>query len=104
VIGRVTGPTIAPSLVTDLVQAVDFFRVDLLGFSVSLSPQLMALQETITAVRISKRMAQIKILVGGGAIANSGDLPQQLGADAYVATAADIVRAGNRLVGLVTDE
>jgi methanogenic corrinoid protein MtbC1 len=90
--------------IEDLMQATDFFNADLLGLSVSLSPQLKKLRETIAAVRSLKRDAPVKVLVGGHALVNAGDLPQQFGADAYAPTAADAVAVGNKLVGLPCHE
>lgn len=85
---------------TDLVQAVEVFRADLLGLSVSLSSQLVALEQAIATVRRSACGERVKILVGGPALAHSGDLPRELGADAYAATAAEAVAEGRRLLGL----
>jgi methanogenic corrinoid protein MtbC1 len=86
--------------VADLVQAVEFFHADLLGLSVSVSSQLAVLQATIAAVRNSPSGGYVKILVGGPALAHSGDLPRELGADGYAATAAEAVAVGRQLVGL----
>jgi methanogenic corrinoid protein MtbC1 len=83
----------------DLIQAVDFFRCDVLGLSVSLSTQLPVLRETIRAVRQTAGARGVKILIGGRALAETGDLPDQLGADGYTVRADDAVALGNRLVG-----
>jgi MerR family transcriptional regulator, light-induced transcriptional regulator len=88
--------------ITDLVQAVEVFRADVLGLSVSLSSQLVALEETIAVVRQSPYGARVKILVGGPALADSGDLPHELGADAYAATAAEAVAVARQLLDLPT--
>jgi methanogenic corrinoid protein MtbC1 len=58
------------------------------------------LQATIAAVRNSPSGGYVKILVGGPALAHSGDLPRELGADGYAATAAEAVAVGRQLVGL----
>ena len=52
----------------DLVQAIDFYRADLLCLSVSLRSQLATLKQTIEAVRHSERGRVVKILVGGRAL------------------------------------
>jgi methanogenic corrinoid protein MtbC1 len=90
--------------VEDLVQAVEFFHADELGLSVSLISQLKTLRDTIEAVRSLQRDMPVKILVGGLALSSLGDLPQQFGADATAATAAEAVAVGNQLVGLPCSE
>jgi methanogenic corrinoid protein MtbC1 len=88
----------------DLLQATEFFHADLLGLSVSSSTQLKALKDTIAAVRELNRDSPLKIIAGGRALANSGDLANQLGADAYAASATEAVAIGNQLVGLPCHE
>lgn len=84
----------------DLVQAVDFFKADVIGLAVSLPAQLPALRETIQALRRSQRGARAKILVGGGGLAGMSELARELGADDYAADPAQAVALGNSLVGL----
>jgi MerR family transcriptional regulator, light-induced transcriptional regulator len=90
----------ADAPIPDLVQAVEGFRIDLLALSVARATQQETLRETIKAVRQGPRGLQVKVLVGGIAFANLGDLPLQLGADAYADDALEAVAIGNRLVGL----
>lgn len=86
--------------IRDLVEAVEFYQVDLLALSVALRTQLNTLKKTIQAVRRSPRGDQVKILVGGGGLAGAGDLAAEYGADAYAADPVEAVRLGNALVGL----
>lgn len=86
--------------IPDLAQAVEFYQPDLLALSASLHPQLVTLTETIQTVRRGQRGAEVKILVGGRALAEATDLAGQLGADGYAADPHAAVALGNRLVGL----
>jgi methanogenic corrinoid protein MtbC1 len=86
--------------IASLVQAVECFDVDLVALSISLSTQLETAKETITAVREGARGESVKILVGGHALADPGQLPRQLGADGYAADPVMAVALGSRLVGL----
>jgi methanogenic corrinoid protein MtbC1 len=91
--------------ISDLVQSVESFEVDLLLLSAALSTQLPTLKDTIEAVRRGgPQGAKVKILVGGRAFEAAGDLAPELGADAYTANAAEAVAIGNRLVGLPDPE
>jgi methanogenic corrinoid protein MtbC1 len=86
--------------VCDLVQATVFFAADLLLLSAALSIQLSAVADAIKAVREGERGRNVKILAGGLAFADLGDLATELGADGYALTAPGAVALGNRLVGL----
>lgn len=86
--------------IPDLVQAVDFYRADLLGLSAALRSQIAMLRQTIEAVRGSERGRTIKILVGGRAFLDNADLAATLGADGYAIDPVEAVAVGNRLVGL----
>lgn len=86
--------------IPDLAEAVEFYQPDLLALSVSRPPQLVTLTETIQAVRRGQRGADVKILVGGRALAEAANLAQQFGADGYAADANAAVALGNSLVGL----
>ena len=81
-----------------VAQAVEFYQPDLLALSVSLHTHLVTLMETIRAVRAGERGAGVKILVGGRALADAGDMAQQLGADVYAADPNAAVALGNALV------
>lgn len=85
--------------VEDLVQAIRFYRPDLLGLSVALTTQLPVLKATIAAVRRTPRGAAAKILVGGAALSGTTDSGRPYDADDYAADAAEAVTSGNRLVG-----
>jgi len=82
----------------DIVQAVDFFKADLLGLSASLSTQLETVRATINAVRFSPHSENVKIIVGGFAFAELEHLPLELGADGYAPNAAAAVELGRELV------
>ena len=84
----------------DLVHAVECFEVDLLGLSASQTTQLETVATTIQAVRSGSRGDAVKILVGGFAFAEAGELPHELGADGCAAGVEEAVQLGNRLVGL----
>ncbi len=81
----------------DLVEAVEFFRPDLVALSVALAAQLPALKAAIDALRASDEGAKARILVGGGGLAELGDLASQLGADGYAAGPEEAVALGNAL-------
>ena len=84
--------------VADLAQSVLDFAADLLILSASLSTQLLALRDTIAAVRAGERGNRVKILAGGLALADHPELAAQFGADGYAATAVEAVQLGNALV------
>jgi methanogenic corrinoid protein MtbC1 len=86
--------------VRDLVEAVEFYRADLLGLSVSLRTQLATLRQTIEAVRGGERRAAVRILVGGRALAGASDLAAEFGADGYAPDPSQAVALGNALVGI----
>jgi methanogenic corrinoid protein MtbC1 len=88
--------------IADLVQAVECFDVDLLALSACLSVQLDAVMSTMQAVRGGLRGDSVKILAGGLAFADSGDLAVNMGADGYAADATEAVQIGAQLVGLPT--
>lgn len=85
--------------IEDLVQAVNFYKADLLGLSVALTTQLPTLKTTIETVRQSEQGASVKVLVGGAALAGLEDLGRQCGADGYAPDPPGAVALGNRLVG-----
>ena len=86
--------------ITDLVQAVECFDVDLVALSASLNVQFETVKSTIQAVRAGRRGGAIKILAGGLAFANSGDLAVDMGADGYASDPEAAVRLGGELVGI----
>jgi MerR family transcriptional regulator, light-induced transcriptional regulator len=86
--------------IPDLVQAVESYQPDLLALSVSLHAQLVALADTIQAVRRGEHGAAVKILVGGQAFAESPDLAPSLGADGHAADPLAAVAQGNLLAGV----
>jgi methanogenic corrinoid protein MtbC1 len=88
----------------DLVESIECFDVDLLALSASLSVQLDAVKSAIEAVRTECRGQRPKILVGGLAFADSGELAIQIGADGYAADPDGAVRLGGGLVGVRTDD
>ena len=68
--------------------------------SVSLSVQFETVKSTIQAIRSGRRGDLVKILVGGLAFAESGNLAVEMGADAYAAAPDEAVRVAGDLVGL----
>ena len=86
--------------ITDLAQAVECFDADLVALSASLSVQLETVRSTIQAIRAGRRGDIVKILVGGLAFADAGNLAVEMGADGYAADPDEAVRLGGDLVGL----
>jgi methanogenic corrinoid protein MtbC1 len=86
--------------IQDLVQAVGFYKADLLGLSVCLHSQLWTLKQTIQAVRSGERSSVVKILVGGRGLAGAGELAAEFGADACAADPVQAVALGSTLAGL----
>ena len=86
--------------IIDLAQAVECFDADLVALSASLSVQFETVKSTIQAIRSGRRADLVKILVGGLAFAESGDLAVEMGADGYAANPDEAVRLGGDLVGL----
>lgn len=86
--------------ITDLAQAVECFDADLVALSASLSVQFETVKSTIQAIRSSPRGNAVKILVGGLAFAESGNLAVEMGADGYAADPDEAVRLGGELAGL----
>lgn len=84
----------------DLVESIDCFDVDLLALSVCLSVQLDTAKTVIEAVRSECRGHGPKIIVGGLAFADSGDLAVQIGADGYAPDPDEAVRLAGELLGL----
>lgn len=87
----------------DLIQVTQTFEADLLLLSAALSKQLVAMRDTIRAIRHHPATKDLKILVGGPAFTGVTDLAEKFGADAYAADAAEALQTGNRLVGLPSD-
>jgi methanogenic corrinoid protein MtbC1 len=79
---------------------VECFEVDLLALSASLNVQFETVRSTVQAVRSGPRGGTVKILVGGLAFADSGDLAKEMGADAYAANPDEAVKLGSELFGL----
>ena len=86
--------------ITDLAQAVECFKADLVALSASLSVQVETIKATIKAMRSGRRGELVKILVGGLAFAETGNLAVEMGADGYAADPGEAVRLGGDLVGL----
>lgn len=89
--------------IPDLVQAIDFYRADVLALSAVLRSQIGVLRQTIEAVRRSERGRAVKILVGGRAFLDNADLAATLGADGYAPDPIEAVALGGALVGLARD-
>ncbi len=86
----------------DLLQAIEAFQADLLLLSASLNKHLLAVRDTILAIRQYPATQHVKILVGGSAFTGVADLAERFGADGYAATAGEAVQIGKGLVGLKT--
>jgi methanogenic corrinoid protein MtbC1 len=89
--------------IADLAQAVEFFVVELLVLSVSMNVQLDTFKSTIQAVRSGSRGDVVRIVAGGLAFADAGDLAIEMGADGYAADPYEAVRLAGQLVGLTPD-
>lgn len=84
---------------SDLATAVVYFDADLLALSAALPTQLKALRQAIETVRALPDR-DVKIMVGGLALAEAPELWRRLGADGSAPTADSAVALGLRLVGL----
>ncbi len=83
----------------DVALAVVYFDADVLVLSAALATQLKSVRRTIETVRALPER-EVKILVGGGAFADTPDLWRRLGADGHAAGANSAVSLAGRLVGL----
>ncbi|UCE01369.1 MAG: cobalamin-dependent protein [Candidatus Latescibacterota bacterium] len=90
---------LGPSLpAEDLAQAVSHFQVDLVALSATLITQLKNLRHAVETIRAHN--ADVKILVGGLALAAAPGIWEWVGADAHASGIGDIMKSANRLVGL----
>jgi methanogenic corrinoid protein MtbC1 len=87
----------------DLVQAIHFFRPDLVALAATLPTQLSTLRSTIAAVRRTQRGWSVRILVGGNALTGRSHLAAEIGSDGYAANPIQAVALGRELVGLGGD-
>ena len=80
------------------VLGLEAFEADLLALSMSQSTQLRA---TIALVAKARTVRPgLKILVGGRSLAQSPQLCERIGADAWGESAFEAPRLGGRLVGI----
>jgi len=86
--------------VTDVAMAVRAFDADCLLLSASLATQMEALGRTVREVREDAADTDVKILVGGAALAPAREMAERIGADAYAADLGEGLAAAGRLVGL----
>lgn len=73
--------------VKDLVSMAEELEVFALCISVTMGFNIQRVKELIQAVRNNKKLAEVKILVGGRALTMSSHLPEFLGADAVESSA-----------------
>ena len=84
----------------DLRHGLVDFGGDLVAISVSLTTHLDRVRAMIDEIRRDPRVAAIPIIVGGRALAGTGELWRELGADGTASGLTDVVEVGRRLVGL----
>lgn len=82
----------------DLAAAAQTFDADLVVISVALATQLETVRQSVDALRRLEDR-EVKILVGGGAFAETPELWRRLGADGHAVAADEAVALGARLVG-----
>jgi methanogenic corrinoid protein MtbC1 len=80
----------------EIAHAVQAFGADLTLLSATLTTQISSLAAVISKIR--EVASGTKILVGGLALEDSGDLWRQLGADAYATDVRSAVATGSELV------
>lgn len=80
----------------DLLQAVEFFRADLLALSAGRGHNVRATAEIVRATR--ERFENLPVLVGGLPFTLLPDLWQTVGADGFASDAPGAVREGDRLI------
>ena len=73
--------------------------MDLLGLSAAQSVQLETVRQTIDAVRVAERGAEVKILLGGLVFTRSPDLAAKMGADGFARSPSEAIAVGRELVG-----
>lgn len=86
--------------IADLVEAVAFFKADLVALSASQSVQLETVRDSIRAIRDQVKGTESKILVGGPAFDATESLYRELGADGYSDQLPEALTQGRLLVGL----
>ena len=84
--------------VPDVAAASRFFDADLIVLAMSMTTQIRTLEASIEAVRTVSGEG-VKILIGGGGLAEVPEVWRDIGADGY-AVASDAVEVGARLVGI----
>lgn len=81
-----------------ILQAMEEYKPDVVGLSVTLSVHLPVAEDIIRNIRGIEGMSDVKILVGGHAFASSPDLWRGIGADAYSTDAEDVVKILEEIV------
>jgi len=84
--------------VSDLVQAAEDFRADLIALSASLVTHVRGVEEAVRGVRGRGLRPTPKIIVGGRAFEGCPDLATECGADAHASSPLEAVAMGERLV------
>lgn len=82
-----------------LVETVQRVRPFLLGISVTIPFNLRKAEEAIRLIRSKEELSGMKILLGGGAFRESGDLWKRLGADACPMNAREALKTANDFLG-----
>ena len=86
----------------ELPSTAEFYDADVMMLSLAISSQLPAMRVAIETTR--QHLPNIKILVGGGAFAETAGLWRKIGADGYAADASKAVLLANELMApLYTD-
>ena len=84
---------------SDVAQAMDHFKPDLLALGATIGWQRAALSGAIEA---SRKIHPVKVLVGGLAFHSDDTLWRRVGADGFARTLVEGVSVGRKLVGLST--
>ncbi len=81
---------------TEIAAAADYFSVNVMMLSATLAQHLLAVEQTISAVR-KLEGRQIPVMVGGLAYENTGDLWRRQGADGHAREFGEAVRLAGQL-------
>jgi methanogenic corrinoid protein MtbC1 len=86
----------------DLVTAIAHFGAHVVALSAALPTQLRSTEDTIQGCRESDDpvVRDARIIVGGPAFLHTGELWEEMGADALCQSPGEAVQAGKRLLGL----
>lgn len=81
-----------------VIQYVSEYKPQLIALSVTISTHLSNLKSLIEAIRADDTLKDIKIMIGGQAVANIPDAVKTFGADGFAFNAIQAVEEGEKLV------